>query len=289
MLLNTRIIHYTDSEGFLPDEGCLATSSTNKFYPFYILCGPVERLGQSFLYNKPSKDKINNVIGRYDHLFLSLNSKLTINRFEFTFSDTIHHIFVLKHCILNEKGQIILLMTFDDESLLFDSVLREENKEFEDKSKFKLFVSTEFLLEPKYTNVWKKLDKEYISKCYKKGIRVEFTISNKIDQIVFKNNLNINFTSVNDLVTHLSVEVPQIFREVFYPMPIFGDTAYNVSMDHIREYVNFNENPVQEVYIAPAWSNEAFTRQSWDETASDNHPFEIVDDTVEQEVDDLPF
>ena len=194
----------------------LYSTTASNLYPFYILCSThlVSPIGNGFLYEKLSVERIDNVIGRYDNLFSTLDNRLSMDRFEFKVSDEVYHLYVAKHFIMDKTGNIMFCMAFDDLSLMASS-----QNQFTDYRPFKLFVSTKFITEDIYKNIWKKIDKDYVSDCYFKGIRVEFTTSKLISESLFKSPVNLNFSNVSDMDRFTS-KVKDIFNTSFLSQQI---------------------------------------------------------------------
>jgi hypothetical protein len=200
--------------GMKRDRFQMATTSSNGYYPFYTMCGDLRPIGNEFVYHKPSIKGYYNVIGRYDQLLQDLHSSDRMDRFEFVYSDVMYHIYAMKHCIMDTEGDFLLLMTFKEREF-FQEASNERKREFRKDEMwcFKLFVSTKLMLDARYTNLWKKLDKEYVSECYKKGVAVEFTTSEEIDVQVFSNNFNPTYPTISQFMRHLKEDVPRLLMD----------------------------------------------------------------------------
>lgn len=192
----------------------LGSTSKSRYYPFYCLSENLRRVGSEFIYSFPSLDIHYNMLGRYDDLFNTLHQGsrgYAVDKFEFVYSDINRYVFVDHHIMVDTEGRILMIMTFDDKSFFTDELSYMERLEKLDN--FKLFVSTRLMLEDKYTNLWKKVEKDYVSQCYKNGVEVEFTTSEKIYEKVFSNSFSLVSRDMDSFMQHLREDVPQIFME----------------------------------------------------------------------------
>lgn len=191
------------------DTKKIASSSGSSHYPFYLLTNESNRtfIGENFIYNRPSTSEYYNIIGRYDDFFKALNAKAVFDKFSFIQSGNNYDVFVMYNCVFDSNGKVLLLLTFDDTSYL--DLVDERDKDYT----CKLFISTDFLLEEKYTNLWKKVEKEYVQKFYVEGQKVEYTTSEDIEKMCFSNSFNPVFNTLDDLSRHLREDVPSLFTE----------------------------------------------------------------------------
>ena len=199
----------------------IGTSKTSPCFPFYVLCHKryryhLDREGRPFImFNLPVGDVYHNVIGRYDQLINRLHTQMMPDRFEFVFEQETYHIYCMRHCILDTNNRPLLLMVCDGKDRLTPDGFVREREAIEEVSDMKLLISTELMLEDRYTNVWKKLEKEYVRGFYRNGLRVEYTTSERIVSEVFNDSIEVHFADTAHMSDHLRNDVPEILRDAF--------------------------------------------------------------------------
>lgn len=77
------------------------------------------------------------------------------------------------------------------------------------KKNYKLFVSTEFSTDPIKKPVYNKVLKEYINNLFVCGVEVSYLSSKDIEDIVYRRNTDLDFTSVDSMNTFFKDEVPK--------------------------------------------------------------------------------
>lgn len=217
---------------FKPDKFSMASTSANNFYPFYSQFVKNNIHANVSLYCKPNFEIYYNIT-RYNELFEAFADQLETLAFHFEMDNVSHFIHVSKGIITDHLKRTLFVLTVND----FKNCIKESYDPWEyepDYSKFKLFVATDFITNPIYKNIWRKLDKDYVQKCYELGIVVEFTTADKIDKQVFDNEFKLNFSNMIELQNHLKNDVtPLLFTDITADVetPGINSEAIEVVMD----------------------------------------------------------
>lgn len=213
---------------FIPDYFFIGSNTKNKYVPIYALSEIGHFLShchasedgeiisflhfdsENFIYYKPAKtDFVVSDIGTYDNLFSALTSNLTPGTFNFKFDDNEHEIIALKGYIQDVYGNPLLVLS----SCTKEVFLEPLHEDIPDYNKLKLFVSTEFITNPIYKNVYRKLYNNYIEEAITKTVRVEYCSSEEIIEELYKNDLSIDFNSITELKAHLNSGIGNMLFE----------------------------------------------------------------------------
>lgn len=207
-MLGIDLSHYGS---FSRDEYAIGTTSKNTYYPLYSQLEN-QRIGQTqYMYYKPNLDALHG-ISRYNELFNDFRSKLYFSRFNFVSNDDNHFILVMKGYIANHLQQPLLMIgvsDYNNDLTIYDEAISDETK-----AKLKVFVATELLNNDIYSNIWRKIDREFIQGCYQEGITVEFCTIDKIEKTFFSNEFVLEYNNLTELNNHLKNNVaPLLFEE----------------------------------------------------------------------------
>jgi hypothetical protein len=205
---------------FKEDEFSIGTTSKNNYYPFYSLFEQEQITDNSYIYYKPSIS-YHSYISRYSELFETIGKSMHFNRFDFTYDNESHFIYAMKGYITNDIGKTLFMLSIND----YDNVFEGDKPKY---SKFKVFVATEFITNPIYSRIWRKIDKEYIQECHNLGISVEFNSLDKLDSSFFSNEFKINFNNLSELSNHLENDVSKLLFEDVNYYPSFDDSTTEV-------------------------------------------------------------
>ena len=222
----------------------LGVSLYTDYIPSYVVYTQYERVGieltQVLTYPKLSLDyaTARGVYSRYSDLFRQLNGGRSANTISYTFkyNEQDHRIIIAPGIILDEYGNILLLLTVrkDYFPTYFNWYMNRavgENEFDIDHSKLKLFVSKEFFSDAKYSMVWKKIEKEYYYGAIGKDVIIEVKPSIQIQHEIFNDGINVNYPTLNGLHQYLNVDIwdrmvqdeyeKEIEREAGIAMPSF--------------------------------------------------------------------
>jgi len=233
---------------FTRDEYAIGTTSKNSYYPLYSLLDN-NRIGRNqFMYYKPSIVTLS-AISRYNELFETLRSKMYFSRFNFISNDENHFILVMKGYIANHLQQPLLMIginTFEHGLSIYDS----DEKSEETKAKLKVFVATELLTNDIYTNIWRKIDRDFIQLCYEDGIAVEFCTIETIEKTFFSNEFVVEYNNLTELNNHLKNDVADLlFRR--FPTYTYDDTLDLNSEVVTAESIVYTEGNNREASLIP--------------------------------------
>lgn len=204
---------------FERDEFAIGTTSKNNYYPFYSQLSKEQISETDYMYYKPTH-KRGYGISRYSELFETLTSRMFFSRFNFTVNDKDHHVLVMKGYIANHLKQTLFMLSVKDYNT-FNLV--SQYHEEPDYKKFKLFIATEFITNPIYSNLWRKIDKEYVQKCHELGIAVEFNTLENLDTFFFSNEFELEYNNLTELQAHLNNNVAPLLFEDFRYTPSYSD------------------------------------------------------------------
>jgi len=189
----------------------IGTSDKSEYYPVYTILKnsyssraggkylPLEGISSNvFLFYKPRNyAELWEGSHRYDDLFGGLALSMKPKVFKFTFNDISHSLHFNKGYIADKDDNILLVLCTN--SL---EVFNEDNELITEN--LRLYISTRFIKNEIYKNIYKRIDRDYIHYCYDKGIEVVFTTSEKIEQQVFNNNFKVEFENLTELNEHLN-------------------------------------------------------------------------------------
>lgn len=194
----------------------IGTTNRNEYYPVYAATHFIDRIydnnnyynGERLMenivnevsfYKKPTNgaERRYGSLSKYADLIEALTKSVNSDVFEFTISETSYYLTCNKGYIADIDDNILLILCtksttlFDDDGNIIPNNLR-------------LYVSNNFVTNPIYKNVYKKIDSEYIHFCYENDIEVVFTTSEKIQKQVFKNDFEVTFDNLSQLQEHLT-------------------------------------------------------------------------------------
>lgn len=248
--LNLQIVGSSESD----DMFKVGTTFNNDYFPLYSQFNNKNITDDVFMYYKPKlsiRSQYN--ISKYDRLFKKLNYSMNFHKYRFDFNKEQECISLLKGYIVDSNNNILLMVGINKyfDNNLQDALITEleENRvvvKDENYSKFKLFISTEFINNPMYSNIWKKLNSVYVQEYYKKNIPVEFTTSDKIDEMFFGNEFKVKFDSITKLSEHLNNDVIEILKgDYTYVAPIVETTPEFVVDYDESESINLGNVTVE--------------------------------------------
>ena len=202
---------------FIGNPFVIGTTDKALYQPFYSIStrGQMERFAYGvfkepskhirtdegfYYYMKPNIDIEDfRYLGTYKSLFFHLQDNLKRGVYEFKYDNNSYQLNAFKGCLLDRYGNILLMLAVENEEVF----QRGESYKF-DYSKFRLFVSTNLITDDIYTNFYKKLYSEFIEKLIKLGVETIFSSSEKIQNVVYANNFNVEFNTITELNEHLS-------------------------------------------------------------------------------------
>jgi hypothetical protein len=232
----------------LYDKYAMGTSDSNDYLPFYAYNSAVLITEGVIGYYLPMRKLAVNYINRYSQLFDHLTKGTSTKAYKIGSEEDSHFIYIIKGAIFDESGAILMLLTIKDIDIVdfyeYNSKFNEDGIKHE---KFKLFVSTKFMSSSLYTNVFKKIEKEYISECINKNINVEYTTSDNIKEAVFKNPFKPEFNNMTQLNEHLKEEVSILLNHTEQPFDKFNVKKHLYSNwvdEQLQKIVNFNRNKI---------------------------------------------
>lgn len=195
--------------GAMYENNVIGTSDCNDFVPLFAL-GYHNLLefetGEKVLeYNMPNTT--HQQTGRqYRLLFNALKTTLSTMRYTVVYENQDHHFYVNRGCMYDSSGNIMMIMGINSEYLM--NTPMSEIEATPNPEKLSVFVSTNFVANPMYKNVYKKFGLMWYPVCRELGIDIVETKEPK--NWVFKNNFEIpQFRTVTKLKRHLK-EVPAI-------------------------------------------------------------------------------
>lgn len=141
-----------------------------------------------YAYHKP-KPMVNGTtsISQYDDLFTVLNNKqLNGGVFYFTIAGEQKKIWVYNGYILDENFNSLMVLTVKDYYSM-------------EPDNCRILISSEFITNPIYKNVWKKIESDYIGDAYVKDIEVRTINSKRIDKMLFPSKPPIVYDNLTEL------------------------------------------------------------------------------------------
>lgn len=186
----------------------IATTSANTYYPVINFKDMVivddTDVNQ---YHKYVPYLYSNIKG-YDNLFDQLEYSRTLHAFDFVSQAINHRINVGKGFITNKENDKILLclaVNTLDKELLDDEITG--NPEY---SRFRLFIATEFMVNPIYVNIWKNVKQKFVDIAHQNDVTVEITTSKIIEKSVYSNDFKFEHKSIVELQNHLKNDVTEL-------------------------------------------------------------------------------
>lgn len=225
------------SRNFVGSRYKLATTDLNKYFPVYITFErdrandyswdgtgnePHNKLAELtindvYLYRKPERLSLQTGLSIYKDYPALLSGLLSFNgtiKFRFLHNDIPHYLNIMRGYIADSNDNILLLLTTKEYNV-FDNTPEHEIR----KNPLRLYISTEFMKNEIYKNVYKRIEKEYIDECYKEDVEVVFTTSEKIENNMFRNNFNVEFNNISELSEILLTEPHDILDYNFDLQP----------------------------------------------------------------------
>lgn len=291
-----QIIHLHNYHTITNDVYKVGTTNRNDYIPVYALLEQRKQTGYRaghefgtfsdhivdniFLYYKPAhfngRDRSSdfNLIPTFPRLLESFIQYETNSIYTFRADNNKYYLNISGGCIIDIEGNILMVLCTKSSEIISsssyipylttDSIYRDENIISDN---LLLMVSTEFLTNPIYKTLYKKIEKEIVQYCYNNKIDVIFTNSEKIENNLYKNDFDISFNSLEELNNTLNSGLGEI---LFPPRveenleEIFGSTTetnlnnlnYVAGMDPISVNGNYSDVQVFEVQEDP--ENEVF-------------------------------
>jgi len=218
------------SGNFKANHFVSGVTSSNEFFPIFIADVPwykrksnngepyFERIGNNVrMYRKPKNlsDQKYGSYNRYIDLFDLLKGKGEPVTFEFS-SDNVRQVLtVMKGYIADKNDKILLLLATSETNVYKENVDRHTGIETEttDYSKLKLFISNELYTNPVYSNLLRKLEKNYFQYCYENNVDVVSTTSENIEKSVFSNPFKLDFSNFTEFQAHLESGIGNLLFE----------------------------------------------------------------------------
>lgn len=192
---------------FKGDLSVIGTTDANAYFPFYTLVDEDENrfesqilehiIGDVYMYYKPEQVSRSWVASGYPEFFRALNTHVEGKLYAFKIGDDTHEVGVGRGYITDTNNKFLLLLTSN-------SQMRWREMKDTGFKNLRLYLSTEFILNPIYKNLYKKITTEYINEFYEKGIEVLFVHSDEIEKQCFANEFRIEFNNLQELDEHLN-------------------------------------------------------------------------------------
>lgn len=191
----------------------IATSDCNSYIPVYAIVKHTlisiqnddETLNNVLEYSKPTLGQGMSRTRSYANLILGLTINANLSVYGFKVGEEQHQVYFERGLLLDIDKNILMCMAIDTEYLLNTSV--STIKANTNGEKFTLFITDKFR-DPKYKNVRKKVEAEYIDKVRNFGLDVIET--SKIEEKLFKNNVEPHtFKTIAQMKKYLK-EVPKL-------------------------------------------------------------------------------
>lgn len=205
--------HHIEENYCVQDE--LSVSSYMKYIPIYAISMYHQRNDFSFSVNLPENEFIysklkpvtNERISRYTDLFSMLNGFRSTRSiaYQYKYNDEEYNTFASHGILTDEIGSILLVLTIHKDQ--FFDFYNEIINDVKDYSKLKLFVSKELFTNPKYSLLWRKVEKEYYYNAIAEGVDVEILSSDVIHSFIYSDGLDVNFSSITEFQNHVNNEV----------------------------------------------------------------------------------
>lgn len=233
------------NNAFYDNEFKIGSSGTSYFIPF-INCidNNFNKTddGELIIYHKPL------IKGNQRRFLLAqflgaLNQSLSLQCYNIGTNESNVLIHVGNGYIVNEKDEILMILAikpFTDirnKGITYQSRYSTEPIKEVNAINFTLFVSTELITNPLYANFYKKLDKEYISDAYKAKLPVVFTTSAKIEKLIYSNEFDMTFNTIDEFNIHLKESVGQIMFKMDDDFKLFNPGISNNPEDKQLKYV----------------------------------------------------
>ena len=191
----------------------VATSDCNNYIPVYAIVKHMlisiqnddETLNNVLEYSKPIFGQGMSRTRSYADLIFGLTINTNMSAYSFKVGEEQHQVYFERGLLLDIDKNILMCMAIDTEYLLNTDV--SIVKANPNGHKFTLFITDKFR-DPKYKNVRKKVETEYIDRVRNFGLDVIET--SKIDEKLFKNNVKPHtFKTIAKMKEYLK-EVPKL-------------------------------------------------------------------------------
>ena len=191
----------------------VATSDCNSYIPVYAVVKHMlisiqnddETLNNVLEYSKPTLGQSMSRTRSYADLIVGLTVNAINSAYSFKVGEEQYQVYFERGLLLDIGKNILMCMAIDTEYLLatdIDVIKANPNRE-----KFTLFITDKFR-DPKYKNVRKKVEAEYIDKVRNFGLDVIET--SRIEEKLFKNNVEPHtFKTIAQMKKYLK-EVPKL-------------------------------------------------------------------------------
>ena len=191
----------------------VATSDCNSYIPVYAIVKHTlisiqnddETLANILEYSKPIFGQSMGRTRSYADLISGLTINTSMSVYGFKVGEEYHQVYFERGLLLDINKNILMCMAIDTEYLLTTNV--STIKTNPNGEKFTLFITDKFR-DPKYKNVRKKVEAEYVDKVRDFGLDVIET--SKIEEKLFKNNVKPHtFKTIAQMKKYLK-EVPKL-------------------------------------------------------------------------------
>lgn len=188
----------------------VGTSDCNQYLPLVNLTAheliDMEPLVRVLEYRMPTllTQYQNNAYSQYRQVSQILLNGSNLSCFKYLLGGIPQYVFLTKGMLVSEEGEILMCLGLSTEYVM--TATMDQLRATPDVEKCMLFMSNEYINNPKYKNLKKKLDTLYVQACVDLGMDIIQT--NSIDKWLFKNNFNPKFKSVMAQQKFLKEEVP---------------------------------------------------------------------------------
>lgn len=215
----------------------------------YTLEGPVHILDTDYLlgyYQKPSVDYYNRRIKNYGAVMTCFYTGQAQEQLYFNIGEDTHAIFVGPGYILDETGNILIMLAgkrdAEKDFPIEQIYSREQNDVVVDN--VVLFIATEFINNPIYKNIYKKFYSTFVMEgALSKEVEVRYLPSKKIDSLLYPKVSIVpsNLITPEDRINYiesLSIKDLFLFNRKAYTMEVLNQeneelTAIFNAMDNI--------------------------------------------------------
>jgi len=143
---------------------------------------------------------------RYDAFLSILLNGTYAGSFKYSVAGEICYVIVQRGIILNTEGEILMCLALDRDYVMNTDTNTIRNNP--DAKKGAVFISNDYVNNPKYKNLKKKIDAIYVAECLALGMDVIQT--EKIDKWLYKNNFSaMKFKTVAAQQKFLKEDVPK--------------------------------------------------------------------------------
>lgn len=180
----------------------VGSNKTSEYVPYYSLFNRAYVRGtvDTYIYRKLKMGSergtmVHTTGTQYENLFNTLNfTRPEVIRFLFNVKKEAHELFISNGIIMDGNEDILMVLTTN-------SYYLQKNRK--SMANYRLYVSSEFMTNPTYKNIWKKINDEYVTEMYQNEIDVVTTTSAKIDKLLFNAKPKIEYGSIEQLSQNL--------------------------------------------------------------------------------------